>query len=342
MKGQLVPTICTVLLLGGLCAINANEALGQDDAAESHVATARAAAYAPGQDFTWIFDGLCREPAPPRPAPAARPATTAPTARTIPPREDWYEAPAKLFDNLYYVGSYLQSMWAVTTSEGIVLHDTAFDYMAEAQITEGLTKMGLDPADIKYVIVAHAHGDHYLGAKYLQDTYGARIIMSAPDWDVMAADNNPPELKPRRDMIATDGMELTLGDTTLTLYVTPGHTPGTISTLVPLKDGDRWHLGSLWGGNGFGYRHFSERSEALATYSASAKRFRDIAARARADVYLSSHTNHDRTLDKINAVRFRMPGDPHPFVSSSAVRRHLTVVGECADAQLGWLADAPE
>jgi metallo-beta-lactamase class B len=339
MKGYLVPTFCTVLLLSGL---NASEAMGQAATAEAHVAAARAAAYAPGQDFTWIFDGLCAEPSPPRPAPAARPANPTPTERTIPPRADWYESPVQLFDNLYYVGSYLQSMWAVTTSEGIILHDTAFDYMAEALITEGLTELGLDPADIKYVIVSHGHGDHYLGAKYLQDTYGARIIMSEADWDVMAGDNNAPELKPTRDMIATDGMELTLGDTTLTLYVTPAHTPGTISTLIPLKDGNRWHLGSIWGGNGFGYRHFSERSEALATYSASAKRFHEITARARADVYLSSHTNHDRTLDKINAVKYRLPGDTHPFVSSEAVRRHLTVVGECADAQLAWLANAPD
>ncbi len=224
MKGHLIPMFCTVLFLSG---VNASQALGQSASAESHVEAARAAAYAPGQDFTWIFDGLCAEPAPPRPA------------------------PAKLFDNLYYVGSYLQSIWAVTTSEGIILHDTAFDYMAESLITEGLTELGLDPADIKYVIVSHGHGDHYLGAKYLQDTYGARIIMSEADWGGMAGDNNPPELKPRKDMVATDGMELTLGDTTLTLYITPAHTPGTISTLIPLKDGNRWHLGSLWGGNGF-------------------------------------------------------------------------------------------
>ena len=179
MKGHLVPMFCTVLFLSG---VNAGQAFGQSASAESHVEAARAAAYAPGQDFTGIFDGLCAEPAPPRPAPAVRPATTPPTVRTIPPRADWYEAPAKLFDNLYYVGSYLQSMWAVTTSEGIILHDTAFDYMAESLITEGLTELGLDPADIKYVIVAHGHGDHHLGAKYLQDTYGARIIMAEADW----------------------------------------------------------------------------------------------------------------------------------------------------------------
>ena len=88
--------------------------------------------------------------------------------------------------------------------------------------------------------------------------------------------------------------------------------------------------------------HFPERSQALATYSASAERFRDITARARVDVFLASHTNHDKTLDRINALRFRNPGDRHPFVDSEAVQRHLTVVGECAQAQLGWFLESQQ
>ena len=199
----------------------------------------------------------------------------------------WYAAPEKIFDNLYYVGSYLHSMWAVTTSEGIILHDSAFDYMVEDEIVDGLRQLGLDAADIKYVIISHGHSDHYFGAKTLQDRYGARIIMSEADWNLAANDANPSEIKPRKDMVATDGMELTLGDTTVTLYVTPGHTPGTISTLIPLRDGDRWHLGSIWGGNALGGRHFPERSQALSTYSSSAERFREITARARVDVFLA-------------------------------------------------------
>ncbi len=55
-------------------------------------------------------------------------------------------------------------------------------------------------------------------------------------------------------MVPTDGMKLTLGDTTLTLYVTPGHTPGTLSTLVPLKDGNQRHLGYILGGRGRRWR----------------------------------------------------------------------------------------
>ena len=334
MKRYRAPIFCSFLFLFGGVAIEANAQAGT---AQNHVAAARAAAYRPGHDFTWIFDRLCSEPSPPATAPIRAPEPrTEPATRRIPPRSEWYQAPAKVFDNLYYVGSYLQSMWVVSTSEGIILHDTAFDYMVEAQIVDGLRELGLDAAEIKYVIVAHAHGDHYLGAKYLQDTYGARIILSEADWDVLANDNNPAELKPRKDMVATDGMELTLGDTTLTLYLTPGHTPGTISTLIPLQDGNERHLGGIWGGNGFGRRHFSDPTEAYRNYSVSAKRFKDIAAEAGADVDLSSHTNHDKTLDKLNALRFRNPGDPHPFVSSDAVGRHLTLVGECADAQLAW------
>src|SRR5439155_1843378 len=96
----------------------------------------KAVAYRPGQDFTWIFDELCKQPAPPQPRAAAQPAAPA-GPRAIPPRSEWFHEPVKVFDNLYYVGSQLQSMWAVTTSEGIILHDTAYDYMVEEQVDAG-------------------------------------------------------------------------------------------------------------------------------------------------------------------------------------------------------------
>ena len=48
--------------------------------------------------------------------------------------------------------------------------------------------------------------------------------------------------KPKRDMVATDGQKLTLGDTTLTFYLTPGHTLGTVSILIPVKDNGKPHL----------------------------------------------------------------------------------------------------
>jgi metallo-beta-lactamase class B len=309
--------------------------------AETHVAAARAVAYKPGHDFTWVFSQNCTQVVPPKSPPRETPNLNA----KVPPRSEWYTEPAKVFDNLYYVGTQLQSMWAITTSEGIILHDTAYNYMVKDAVEGGLKKLGLDPAQIKYIIVAHAHTDHYLGAKYLQDTYHAKVIMSEADWKYMPKDFGEKDKTagagmPAKDIVATDGMKLTLGDTTLTLYVTPGHTPGTISTMIPVRDGNQRHLASLWGGSGVGYGEmvsaFPSYLDSVKTYAASAKRYKDIAVKAGADVYLSSHTVHDKTLDKLNALRFRNPGDPHPFVSKDAVQRHLTLVAECAEAQVAW------
>jgi metallo-beta-lactamase class B len=84
-------------------------------------------------------------------------------------------------------------------------------------------------------------------APLLQSRLDARILMSAADWEFMKSQRNPNW--PQRDMVVTDGQKLTLGDTTLTLYLTPGHTPGTISLLVPLKDGGKEHLAANVGRN---------------------------------------------------------------------------------------------
>jgi hypothetical protein len=108
--------------------------------------------------------------------------------------------------------------------------------------------------------------------------------------------------------------------------------------LIPLRDGNQRHLGSIWGGTSISGRGFSNINEATRLYAASAKRFKNITAQAGSDVHFSSHTNFDKTLDKLNALRFRNPGDPHPFVSSDAVQRFLTIASECADAQLAWQA----
>jgi metallo-beta-lactamase class B len=53
------------------------------------------------------------------------------------------------------------------------------------EVADGLKKLGLDPAQIKYVIVSHGHSDHAAGAKYLQDIYKARVLLSAADWDLL-------------------------------------------------------------------------------------------------------------------------------------------------------------
>jgi metallo-beta-lactamase class B len=240
----------------------------------------------------------------------------------------------KVFDNLYFVGQTGYSAWAVTTSAGIILVDALWDYSVEDEVAAGLRKLGLDPGAIKYVVVSHGHADHAGGASYLQSRFGAHVILSAADWDLIARDTDPWP-KPHRDLVATDGEEVRLGDTTLTLYLTPGHTPGTISTLVPVRDGGKRHLVAEWGGTGFNFTVTAEQPRRywFETYIRSARRFRDVVAKAGADVIISNHPYLDGSTTKLPALTRRQPGQPHPYVvGNDSVKRFLTVAHECAQA----------
>src|SRR6516165_1409358 len=107
------------------------------DTIDAHLAAAKAAA---GFDFTGTLARVCIAPqtAPGRDAPPPPP----------PARDTWYTDPAQVFDNLYFVGTKYHSSWALTSSEGIILIDTLFDYASEEAIVGGLTKLGRDPASV--------------------------------------------------------------------------------------------------------------------------------------------------------------------------------------------------
>ena len=295
----------------------------------SHVAAARAAA---GQDHLGLFDRLC-QPEPARPVAATPPTSPAPPARpapTGPPAKSTWEADAvKVFDNLYFVGEKEYSAWAVATSDGIISLDTLVEYSVDSQIVGGLKKLGLDPPTIKYALVSHGHRDHSGGAHYLQDSFKTRVLLSAADWDMLEKNTRDPS-KPTRDMVVTDGQVLTLGDQKVTFYITPGHTMGTVSTIVPVFDRGIRHVAAAWGGTAFNFPHSKERFQ---TYVDSARRFSEIVAKTGADVLIANHTIFDGSKTKLPAMAARKPGDPHPYViGTESVRRYLKVAEECAIA----------
>jgi metallo-beta-lactamase class B len=154
-----------------------------------------------------------------------------PAPRAVPDRASWYAKPYKVFDNLYFIATRIHSAWALTTSAGIIVIDTLFDYAIEPEMIEGMTTLGLNPRDVKYVVISHAHGDHDQGAALLQSRYGAKVVMGAADWDAtLQRAASAPGGVPKRDVaVGPEGLKLTLGDTNVDIIATPGHTPGTLS-----------------------------------------------------------------------------------------------------------------
>ena len=192
---------------------------------DAHINAARAAA---GLDYRATFVNLCFPGANPglaNPAVAraggggaagGRGGAGGRGAAATPDRATWYASPYKVFDNLYWLGTRQHSSWALQTSDGIIIIDTNFAWATEPEIIDGLTKLGLNPRDIKYVVISHAHGDHDQGAAELQKRFGAKVVMGAPDWDsTLQRPATAAGGVPTRDIVVgPEGMKLTLGDTT--------------------------------------------------------------------------------------------------------------------------------
>jgi metallo-beta-lactamase class B len=300
-----------------------------NDPVNRHLAAATAAA---GLDYGALLGRLCLLPqggvdAATRAARDASPRPAGPPA--TPPRAAWYQPPGKVFDNLYFVGTSEHSAWLLRTSDGLILIDTLFEYAVRPEIIEGAVTLGLDPKTIKYVIISHGHGDHNQGAKILQDL-GARVLMSEADWDLTLGGRPMPGGNPRREPGVTDGQTLTLGDTTVKLYITPGHTPGTLSLLFPVKDGATTRMVAYPGGTAFNPPQTLER---FRQYAEAQRRFAKIAADAGATVLLSNHSAFDDAWHKARLIKAPVPGEANPFLVANGVQRYLTVMSECAEAQ---------
>jgi metallo-beta-lactamase class B len=148
---------------------------GNPAAAQAHIDAATTVA---GTDLRgWLT--LCR-PVDPPPENGSTPANN-PLVALI--GENNAAEPMKVFDNLFFLGTKLVSAWAIRTSEGIILSDALNnDDEVERSIIGGLRKLGLDPAQIKYLLITHARGDHYGGANYLVEKYHPPVVMSETDW----------------------------------------------------------------------------------------------------------------------------------------------------------------
>ena len=316
--------ITAALMMTASLGLMAAGAVAQTDV-DTHVMAAQTAA---GTDFAGTLSVLCIQPSDGSDPGVAQRAANAGKPRPIPARDTWYAEPAQVFDNVYWLGTKFHSAWAIKTSAGIILIDTMFNYAVEDEIVGGLKKLGLNPADIKYVIISHAHGDHDQGSKLLQDRYGARVIMGAPDWDATMKATNMAGGVPKRDMDAGDGQKLTLGDTTITILQTPGHTLGTLSYLIPIKDKGKTLTAAYSGGMGFNFPRSPERFD---TYIASAEKMRLAAKAAGASIVFSNHSMYDHAWTRSRVAR--KPGEDSPFViGAEAVDRYFTVLRECAVA----------
>jgi glyoxylase-like metal-dependent hydrolase (beta-lactamase superfamily II) len=150
--------------------------------------------------------------------------------------------------------------YVISGSDGVTLIDPGWaNAESEATLVRGLASLGFAPADVRRILVTHAHWDHYTQALKWQKDLGAQVYLGAEERhtiaaftslsgvfpnqvrllrvagaDALADDVANMDLEPHErdmpvgspDVWLSDGDEIDCGETIIVAHATPGHTRG--------------------------------------------------------------------------------------------------------------------
>lgn len=238
----------------------------------------------------------------------------------------YYLEPFRIFGNVYYVGDRLASPTLIDTGEGLILIDTGFP-TAQAMLVDSIYRLGFDPRDVKIVLHSHGHMDHYGATRFFQRVCGAKawlhpadaeLFLKYPETFEFAGDPVPPFTP---DALYMDGQVITLGNTSIRVVHTPGHSPGAVSFFFDVTENGVTRHAGLPGciGRNTLFRHEFERLHYPETtpqdFLDSMEKIMDEPV----DLWLGSHPTkyHNDALAKREAM-LANPDGPNPFVVDPA------------------------
>lgn len=221
---------------------------------------------------------------------------------------DGYVKPFKIWGNLYFVGTEPASVHIVDTNDGLVMFDSGYQNSLYLVINN-MYELGLEPKNLKYIMLTHSHIDHMGGARALKELTGAKIFLGEPD--IKSANGKldlsyAPELGMKfeetfdPDEAINDGDVIKLGNTEITAVATPGHTAGAMSFFFNVHDGERIFRAGLHGGMGINTLSSEYLDKYNLPYSLrddfvkSMKRLNE----ENVDIFLGNHMQHNDTLGK--------------------------------------------
>lgn len=238
------------------------------------------------------------------------------TIDTIKGMEDMsYFTHALIFDDLLIVAQKETNCFVLKTTEGLIVIDAIWPCKeAFEAIKNAIFDVSWNPKDIKKLVLTHGHADHTGCGRWIKDNYKCRAYLSEVDDNYWRCNpikpNNPKIFKDYEiDKYIKDGDKITLGDKTIFVYSTPGHTPGGLSFIFNVTEKEQTYHAALFGGT-----NPPNNLKGLITYMKSLDYFINEAGLKNVTVALTNHTAIDNGHERILYSKKRMAYMPNIYV----------------------------
>jgi metallo-beta-lactamase class B len=239
--------------------------------------------------------------------------------------------PHRVMDNVYYVGTKELASFLIVTPQGNILMNSDYESSVPV-IRASVEKLGFKFSDIKILIAGHAHPDHVGGDALVKELTGAQVVVGRVDAPA-TRDFRPGGKEHPIDRLVDDGDTVTLGGTTLTAHMMPGHTKGCLAWTTDLKeDGKTYHafIECSLNGQFLQYVGNKEYPTIVEDMRATYKKARTFPV----EVFLSSHASFYNMAAKYEKLQKRGPGDPNPFVDPEGYKAHVDEYEKSFEAAL--------
>jgi metallo-beta-lactamase class B len=261
---------------------------------------------------------------------------------------DWTEAvaPFRIADNLYYVGSKGLASYLIATPKGHILINSSLEASVPL-LQDSIAKLGFKIADVKILLISHAHWDHDAGSAAIKKLTGARYMVMEGDVAVVESggkadfqySSKPEWLYPptKVDRVLRDGDEVKLGGSTLVARLTPGHTKGCTTWTMKVKEGGKALDVVIVGSPNVNPGYKLVGNELYPKIAEDYERMFRVLSALPCDIFLGAHGAYF----EMDAKVARMKGGTNPFVDPEGYKKFVAEKERAFRAELEKQKAAP-
>lgn len=256
--------------------------------------------------------------------------------------------PARIFENVYFVGTHDASTHVIDTGRGLILIDAGMNETLDVVI-DNMREVGLSEKDIKIILLSHGHYDHAGAVSRLKKLCGAKVYLGQGDLKMVTGEEDTSLSKLfgvkfsdffTPDTLLSDGDKIKLGNTEILCLSTSGHTEGTLSFFFNVESEGKTYTAGMHGGVGTNTLTAKFLKENNLPFSNREKYINGIekVKNIKVDIFLGNHVGNNDTEGKIKRV---LSGEKNAFLSpceweaflNSRIEKMKEIIKEETDMQ---------